>query len=399
MVVGAERPGGRSPARRGPASRGRRPEPEGELSGAIAHDINNLLTAILGHAQLALGEPDLSAETRADIREITRAAQRAALLARQLVTLRRTVSTNAVTLDLNAVVGSMGTMLRPLLGEAIELRVVLGPRPVRVMADPAEIELVILNLALNARDAMPAGGLLTLAVGLAPGDRLDRERRPTLTVADTGVGMDESTRLRAFEPFYTTKGSGRGSGLGLSSVATVVERSGWTLSLESEPGRGTRFVITMPPSEPAVVGEVILPPDPELRGAERIVIIEADPEVQAIVGRILRALGYAVIEAAGPADAAELATEGSPSVDLVIADLDPAAIEVRAAAFGVIAGHPGARLVLIGGAGADRGRPGDPPTATIAKPFTPDELARTVRTLLDRPSDRPGVDPGAGVRA
>ncbi len=398
MAVGAERPGGRSPTRRTVGSRGRRPEPEGELSGAIAHDINNLLTAILGHAQFALGEPDLSAETRADIREITRAAQRAALLARQLVTLRRTVSTNAVTLDLNAVVGSMGTMLRPLLGEAIELRVALGPRPVRVVADPAEIELVILNLALNARDAMPAGGLLTLAVAMAPADRLDRERRPTLTVSDTGLGMDESTRLRAFEPFYTTKGSGHGSGLGLSSVATVVERSGWTLSFESEPGRGTRFVIAMPSAEPAVDGEVTVPSDPELHGTERIVVIEADPEVQAIVGRILRALGYAVIAAAGPADAAALATEGSASVDLVIADLDPAAIDVRAAAFGVIAGHPGARLLLIAGTGADRGRPGDPPAATIAKPFTPHELARTIRELLDRPADRPGVVLGAGVR-
>jgi CheY-like chemotaxis protein/two-component sensor histidine kinase len=373
--------------------------------GAIAHDINNLLTAILGHAELALGESELSAETRADIREISRAAQRAALLARQLVTLRRTVSANAVTLDLNAVVGSMGTMLRPLLGEAIELRVALGPRPVRVMADPAEIELVILNLALNARDAMPAGGLLTLAVEAAPAGRQDRVRRPTLTVSDTGLGMDESTRLRAFEPFYTTKGSGRGSGLGLSSVATVVERSGWTLSFESEPSRGTRFVITLPsaePAEPAVDGEVTVPPALELHGTERIVVIETDTEVQAIVGRILRSLGYAVVEAAGPADAAALATEESAPVDLVIADLDPAAIQVRAAAFGVIAEHPGARLVLIAGTGADRGRPGDPPTATIAKPFTPDELARTVRALLDGPparsADRPGVVLGAGVR-
>lgn len=218
-------------------------DPVDAQAGAIVHDINNLLTAILGHAQVALTGRDLSAGTHDDLLEITRATRLAALLTRQLVAIHRPPATRRSPLDLRAVVAAMAAMLRPLVGEAIELRAETGVRPAWIVADAADLERVVLNLAINARDAMPSGGVLTLASAVVPGAD---GRRAALSVTDTGMGMDPATKVRAFEPYFTTKGPGRGSGLGLASVAATIKRNGWTLHLDTAPGEGSRFTVLIP---------------------------------------------------------------------------------------------------------------------------------------------------------
>lgn len=209
----------------------------------ITHDINNLLTAVIGHAQVALGDEELSSSTRGDLLEVVRAARHAALLTRQLLALRRPIATPRAIVDLRSVVGAMGRMLWPLLGDDVELRTGSGSRPIRVEADPADLEGILLNLAVNARDAMPVGGTLTIGTAVESGDD---GRRAVLSVSDTGIGMDPATRARAFEPYFTTKGPGRGSGLGLASVAATARRNGWAVRVDSAPGEGSRFAVAIP---------------------------------------------------------------------------------------------------------------------------------------------------------
>ena len=246
--IGTKASGGRP--RRAVDLRGVPVDLDDAQSAAITHDVNNLLTAILGHAQVALGDGGLSDSARADVLEIVKAARQATLLTRQLAALRRPSADRSI-VDLRSVVGAMGRMLWPLIGEGIELRTESGSRPIRVEADPIDLEGIILNLAINARDAMPTGGVLTLATSVLPGAG---GRRAGLSVADTGIGMDAATRARAFDPYFSTKGPGRGSGLGLASVAETVRRNRWTMLVDSEPGRGSRFTVTIPLAPRATPG-------------------------------------------------------------------------------------------------------------------------------------------------
>ncbi|MEO8228833.1 MAG: ATP-binding protein [Chloroflexota bacterium] len=212
-------------------------------AGAISRDIDGLLTAILGHAQAALAEPDLPTRAGGALQAIARVAGQATLLTRQLVAIHRRAAGRPSLLDLRAEVEALAAMLEPLVGEAIDLRAETGARPVWIVADAADLERVILNLASNARDAMPSGGTITLSSGILPGAG---GRRAALSVTDTGTGMDLATRTRAFEPYFTTKAPGRGIGLGLASVAATLKRNGWTLHLETAPGNGTRFTVLIP---------------------------------------------------------------------------------------------------------------------------------------------------------
>ncbi len=209
----------------------------------LTHDVNNLLTAIYGHAQVALDSESLPESTHEDLVDILRASRQAALLIRQLLALRRPAPRSRTVLDLRTVVGAMSRMLWPLIGEDVELRTESGSRPIRVEADPGDIEGIILNLAINARDAMPSGGVLTLRTAVTSGAG---GRRAALTVGDTGIGMDHATRARVFEPYYTTKGPGRGGGLGLASVAATAKRNGWSLLVDTAPGEGSRFTVNLP---------------------------------------------------------------------------------------------------------------------------------------------------------
>jgi signal transduction histidine kinase len=220
------------------------PADVGEAQAAeITHDVNNLLTAVYGHAQVAVDYPNLPEPVRADLVDILRASRQAALLIQQLLATQRPTSPTRSVVDLRTVVGAMSRMLWPLIGEDVELRTESGSRPIRVEADPGDIEGIILNLAINARDAMPSGGVLTLRTGVLAGAG---GRRAALTVSDTGEGMDHVTRARVFEPYFTTKGPGRGSGLGLASVAATAKRNGWTLLVDSAPSEGSHFTVTIP---------------------------------------------------------------------------------------------------------------------------------------------------------
>jgi two-component system, cell cycle sensor histidine kinase and response regulator CckA len=223
--------------------RGLPADPRDAQAGAITHDVNNLLTAILGHAEIALSHADLPDPARSDVVEVVHAARQAALLTRQLIALRRPVLPDRAVIDLRSVAEAMAAMLRPLIGGGITLRTEAGPQPVWVEASPTDLEGIILNLAINARDAMPRGGTLTLSTAVQAGAG---GRRAVLSVIDDGTGMDPHTRAHAFEPYFTTKGPGRGSGLGLTSVAAIVERSGWTILVESAPGEGSRFTVSAP---------------------------------------------------------------------------------------------------------------------------------------------------------
>lgn len=218
-------------------------DPGDAQAGAISREIDVLLTAILGRAQGALAEPDLPAREEIALLEIARVARQATLLSRQLVAIHRPAAGHPSPVDLRAAVEAMAAMLQPLVGETIDLRAETGARPVWIVADAADLEGVVLNLASNARDAMPSGGTLTLASTILPGAG---GRRAALSVSDTGTGMDLATRTRAFEPYFTTKAPGQGSGLGLASVAATLERNGWTLHLETAPGYGSRFTVLIP---------------------------------------------------------------------------------------------------------------------------------------------------------
>lgn len=218
-------------------------DPAGEQAVQLTHDVNDLLTAILGHAQVALGEPGLPDGVRSDVEAIARAARQAALLTRRLVVLLRPDVGQRTELDLRSVIDAMAAMLRPMIGDGIDLRVERGVRPIRVVEDPVDLEAVVLNLATNARDAMPDGGTLTFGSAILPGAG---GRRAGIWVSDTGCGMDAATKARAFEPYFTTKGPGRGTGLGLASVASLVRRNGWTILVDSSPGQGSRFTVTIP---------------------------------------------------------------------------------------------------------------------------------------------------------
>jgi CheY-like chemotaxis protein len=360
-------------------------DPGADLSGAVADDLKNVLTVILGHTEFALAGPGLSDGARSDIREAYRAGQRAALLATQLVNLGRVDASRRTLVDLRPIVEAMALMLGPLVGEGIVVRVLTGRRPVPAMADPVEIETVVLNLALNARDAMPAGGLLVL--GLEEPHRSGGGGSPAtvLSVTDTGIGMDEATRVRAFEPFFTTKAPGRGSGLGLASVASVIERNGWHLAVESAPGRGSRFRITIPLVDGGESRRRGVAPLKSLAGTERILVVEPDISVRAIACRALRLHGYAVSEIA---DLGSVPAPAGGATDLIVLSLEALGAGGRAVASELAAVRPGARLLLLTTAEDRHRRAGDPPTQFLAKPFTARELALAVRSVLDESDPR-----------
>jgi PAS domain S-box-containing protein len=371
-------------------------EAVGRLAGGIAHDFNNLLTAISGYAHLVLDKLARNHRARADVEEIRDAGERAATLTRQLLAFSRRQLLQPRVLDLRGVLADLQKMLRRIIGEDVRLTTRLGPEPARVHADRGQIEQVILNLAVNARDAMPGGGVLTLEtmqvvldaayarthLGVKPG------RHVLLAVSDSGCGMAEEVRRRAFEPFFTTKEEGKGTGLGLSTVYGIVQQSGGTIWVYSEEGHGTTFKIYLPLVE--TEGEPTPPPPPaglEPTGQGTILVVEDEPAVRRLAARILRDRGYQVLEAEDPDAARELFARHGPEIDLVVTDvvmpgsLGPALVaELRASrpelpalyTSGYTEGAVFEREVL---------EPGAP---FLQKPFMPEAFARAVAELLAR---------------
>ena len=361
----------------------------GRLAGGVAHDFNNLLTAIIGYSQIAGMRPDMPPPAVGELREITSAAQRAAALTRQLLAFSRRQVLAPQVLDMNTVVSGIEVLLRRLIGEDVQLNTDLEVDVGQVLADPSQLEQVILNLAVNARDAMPHGGRIVLrtrrVAELHPGALFSAEPPAgpfvVLEVADSGVGMDEATHSRIFEPFFTTKASG--TGLGLSTVYGIVQQSGGGIAVTSEPGRGSTFSVYLPVAmgdsdhrtpQTGGIGPT---------GSETVLLVEDDEWVRTLASRVLRLSGYTVLEAAEPGAALALAAPDLP-IDLVVTDLVLPVMGGRELLQHLREGRPRLRVLFMSGYddeddGSDQGE-----EAFLSKPFTPDVLTTAVRAVLDR---------------
>ncbi len=370
-------------------------EAVGRLAGGIAHDFNNILTAITGHADLLLEDLGHHDPRRADVDEIRRSAERAAGLTRQLLAFSRQQVLQPKVVDVNALVLDMDKLLRRLIGEDVELATALDPTLGRVTADPGQLEQLIVNLAVNARDAMPQGGKLTLEtrnIDLDSSYTLEHSLvKPgpyvQLTVSDSGIGMDEETQAHAFEPFFTTKPRGQGTGLGLAMVYGTVKQSGGFIWVYSEPGHGATFKIYLPRVDAPV--ESATPPAPverPPRGSETVLLAEDEPAVRAIAQQVLERQGYTVLAAPSGADALALAAQHGVTIHLLLTDVVMPGMSGRDLADRLTAQRPGIRVLYISGY-TDNAivRHGmlEPGLAYLQKPFRPDALVRKVREVLD----------------
>ena len=366
----------------------------GKLAGGVAHDFNNLLTAIFGHCDVLLGGAELPAGARDGLHEIRGAAQRAASLTQQLLAFSRKQVLSPRVLDLNVVVGNLEKMLRRLIGEHIELVTTLGPDLWRVKADPGQIEQVLLNLAVNSRDAMSQGGRLTIDtsnVTVGSGGRgapydLPAGRYALLTVRDTGCGIDDSVKARVFEPFFTTKQLGQGTGLGLATVYGIVKQSNGHILLASEPDRGTEFTIYLPRcEEDALVRDSVEKVSPPRGGGELVLVVEDEASVRSLVSQVLRGQGYAVVEAQDGRAALATCAELTDPLQLVITDIIMPVMGGRELLQSISSIYPEARIILMSGYTDDLLLQRDVLTSGarfLQKPFSPGELLSAVREAL-----------------
>ncbi|MGH7731786.1 MAG: PAS domain S-box protein, partial [Candidatus Eiseniibacteriota bacterium] len=379
----------------------------GRLAGGVAHDFNNLLAAIMGHGELLLRRLDPSHPQHRHAEAIQKAAMRGALLTRQLLAFSRKEVLTPRVLDLHLVVAEMEEMLRRLIGEHIELIIVLGERPVQVRADRGQLEQVIMNLAVNARDAMSEGGVLTVEVATVdadPGAAAGTARAVpcvTIAVTDTGCGMDAVTAARIFEPFFTTKEQGKGTGLGLSTVYGIVEQSGGAIELESTPGKGTTFTVFLPRLEDAVGSpgaETVAPIS--VRGTETVLLAEDEPALRAVAREALENHGYRVLEAANGVEALAVAHAHAGPLHLLITDMVMPRMGGRELAQRLLTVRPATRVLFMSGYTDDayvRQGASEATSAFLHKPFAIGALARKVREILDAEpaqSDE-GDEPGA----
>ncbi|MGH7146810.1 MAG: response regulator [Nitrospiraceae bacterium] len=382
-------------------------EAVGRLAGGIAHDFNNLLTVIMGYSQVLLTELGPRHPLRGKIEETLKAGERAATLIRQLLTFSSKQSLDPKILSLNTAVTSLESLLRRLIGEDIQLVSKLDPTNGRLRADQAQLEQVLANLVVNARDAMPKGGTLTIETA-----QVEITRSPVyhltplppgpyvrLSVSDTGCGMDRKTQSHIFEPFFTTKGEGKGTGLGLSTVFGIVTQCGGAIDVTSRVGRGTRFDLYFPSVESDILTtELTKPLGQPQRGTETILLVEDEPSVRTLVRDELRKLGYRVVEAKNGVEACLLATQQAGSFQLLLTDVVMPGMGGRELAQHLSVIKPDLRTLFISGymddigimAGQEEGT-----SSFLQKPFTPEVLARAVRNLLDASTltDRTGASP------
>jgi two-component system cell cycle sensor histidine kinase/response regulator CckA len=369
-------------------------EAVGQLAGGIAHDFNNLLTAITGYADLLIAEFTERDPRRHDLEEIGAAARRAASLTQQLLAFSRKQMLQPRVLHLNDIVSNAENLLKRLIGENISLKTALAGDLGTVKADPAQVEQVIVNLAVNARDAMPDGGQLLIETANSElGSTYTAEHSVVnpggyvqLTVTDTGLGMDEATKARLFEPFFTTKGPGKGTGLGLSTVYGIVKQSGGFIWVYSEPGKGTAFKIYFPRVEEVVEEVVAAAPVPDrARGAETVLLVEDEPALRAVARRALERRGYTVLEADDGQAAISIAAKRT-ELDLVVTDVVMPGMNGAVLATRFAETHPGVPFLFMSGYTDEaivRHGVLNPGVAFLQKPFSPDALVRKVREVLD----------------
>ena len=361
----------------------------GQLAGGIAHEANNQMTVVLGASQFLLRRPDLAPSARQDIELIRRAAERTASITQQLLAFSRRQMLELRDVDLNRVVQTIEPVLRRSLAESHELIVRLELRDAVVRADPRQLEQVLLNLTLNARDAMPGGGRLTIEtnrVELAAEDVASDSDGPSpgsyavVVVKDTGHGMDRAILQRAFEPFFTTKAVGQGTGLGLSVVHGIVHQSGGTIRVESELGKGTTFTLYLPVSSDRRASEQ--PVDTGATATEHgraALVVEDDPVVRGVATRGLREAGYTVLEAVNGREAMELIRTHTGRLDVVVTDIGMPEMDGHDLARWLSEARPDIPVVFMSGYGDP-----EPKVPFLQKPFAPDMLVRKVGEVLDR---------------
>ena len=362
-------------------------EAVGRLACGIAHDFNNLLTAITGYSELVITNLAVTDPMIQDVYEIRRAALSAARLTKQLLAFGSHQRARAEVLDLNAIVARATGILRRTLGENVGVTLALDPDIPRIKADAGQLEQVVVNLAVNARDAMPNGGHLTLTTSRYAGDRdpaigCAREY-VRLTIADTGCGIPAETRSKVFEPFFTTKGAA-GTGLGLATVYGIVTQSGGQIDVDSTIGIGTTFTIDLPATSEAPVADLSAPPPVFVDGYARVLIVEDDPCVRQIVELVLRRAGHDVVAVESPQEALA-ALRSQPDINLVLTDVvmpEMNGYDLAAEAKKIA---PNARIVFMSGYAHDPDRqPAD--NAFLAKPFTAESLTHVVQHALARAS-------------
>ncbi|HTD63001.1 MAG TPA: ATP-binding protein [Gemmatimonadaceae bacterium] len=375
----------------------------GRLAGGLAHNFNNLLTAILSFASLAEESLGRDHPARADLGEIYRAAEEAAVLTRQMLAFSRQQVMTPCPVDLNDLLRREERLLKGLVGERVTTTVVLDPDLAIVEVDPGQFVQVLINLVVNAGHAMENGGQLWIETANARVTPADADRVPGLppgcyvrvAVRDTGVGMDDATRRRVFEPFFTTKPEGQGTGLGLSSVYGIVKQSHGGVYAESALGAGSEFAVYLPAIEAAARSQLPLAPIVTPEGHETILFVEDNPAVRHVVARLLAESGYHVLVAASGSEALDLA---HGPIDLVISDLVMPGMGGRMLVNRLRTGHPRARALFISGVEHDTSIVPSG-TAFLPKPFGADALLRAVRAVLDgtpgHPSAGPVGPPGA----
>ena len=362
----------------------------GRLAGGVAHDFNNLITVIAGYAEILLARPEH--DGREHLTEIRHAADQAAALTRQLLAFSRRQVLHPRVVDVNRIVAGMEPMVRRIIGRDVTVAVRLADGPTTLKADRSQLERVILNLAANARDAMPQGGRLTIETGVVHFDEEFVASRGEgtaganvlLSVSDTGVGMSEEVQRHLFEPFFTTKSPGAGTGLGLATVFGVVKQSGGSIYVYSEPGRGTMFKVYLPAAAPTPDDAEAPAADPAAElGSETIMLVEDDASVRTLVQVMLESKGYRVLVANGAEDATRLCTS---AVDLLLTDVIMPQMNGRSLAERLAATAPAMRILFMSGYSDEAVyRHGElsPDAAFIEKPFSDRALARKVREVLD----------------
>ncbi len=371
-------------------------EAVGQLAGGVAHDFNNLLTTMSCFSEFLLEGLPVGSPLRGDVEQIKQAASRAADLTRQLLAFSRKQMIQPRPLDLNEQVRGLEKLLRRLIGEDVQLVVELATDLGQVMADPGQLDQVLMNLVVNAKQAMPDGGRVTISTAEVTLDvayaRSHLEVRPgrylRLSVSDSGVGMSEETRTRIFEPFFTTKGPGEGTGLGLSTVYGIVKQNEGHIECRSEPGHGTRFDVYLPRIEPADEAEATAVVDQALTGRETILLVEDEEAVRRLASRVLASYGYHVVEAANAAEAVRAAEKTDRPIDLLLTDVIMPGMNGRDLARHLHAEQPHLRvLYMTGYADSALASHGVLQTQApvIQKPFSPRALAEQVRELLDGP--------------
>jgi PAS domain S-box-containing protein len=369
-------------------------EAVGRLAGGVAHDFNNVMTVILGYSAVLLQELSQNSSARYFVQEIQRAGERCAALTGQLLAFSRKQMLHPVSLDLHRVIRDLMALLKSLIGEHVTIVLQLDPCPRWVKADAVQLEQVLLNLAVNARDAMPHGGTLTIDTCQVlphevwgPG----HESRPTRTyvrlrVHDTGTGIDPATKAKIFEPFFTTKPPGRGTGLGLSTVYGIVHQSGGTISVESAVGQGTTMTVYLPEVVPPQIALPPAPAEPDHKsGTEIILLVEDEPSVRMLTQHILRTHGYTVHEAEDGFQAMDLIRRTALHIDLLITDLVMPGMNGKELAMRLRSHFSELKVLYMSGYSDNlpaTGGESQGPTTFLQKPFSPEDLIRLVREIL-----------------